>query len=137
MENNSISRQLKIDLITDTPNDIIVWFNELWLQILVIETNVYHNNGGEIIYYINDNHNKQWIFFREDITNQFWCNYNYYWRILDNKYDIKYSDIQCVTKVLVENVLNTNNTIKNVVIPPPTSETFFHTGSIDNALNNI
>ena len=52
-----ITRQLQIDIITDTPNIIYEWFNEfLWNEICLLKINVFHERGGETIYYklVND-----------------------------------------------------------------------------------
>ena len=103
--NNSIIRQLKIDLITDTSNAIINWFNDLWSKLYIIETDVHHNDGGEFLYYMN-NDEKYWIFLRDDKKEKFWCNYSNYWSLLESKFNLNYGDIQELTKFLVENALN-------------------------------
>lgn len=50
----SIIRQINIATITDTPNPIIDWFNDLWSQMHKVETNVFNQDGNEFIYYIID-----------------------------------------------------------------------------------
>ena len=107
MNNKSIVRQLKIDLITDTPNDIITWFNDLLYKMYITETDVYHSNGGEFIYYTIIDGVKQWIFYRDIKEDKLWCNYNKYWSVLDYKFKLDFYDILGITKVLVENFLNT------------------------------
>lgn len=148
---NSIVRQLKIDLITDTPNRIIEWFNDLWNTLCIIETNVYHKDGGEFVYYVVNDLGKQWIFFQDDKNEQFWCNYNQYWLILETNFNLEFIDIQSITKLLVENALNNNvattvfkieficktveNALNNSVATPSTKKTSY-AFSVENALNN-
>ena len=106
---NNSSRQLKIDLVTGDHNPITECFVEIWSKLHVLKTNVFHNNGGELIYYENTDSGKQWVFI-EDIKNeQFYCNYEYYWSILSTRFDLEYFEIQTITKLMVENILN--NTI--------------------------
>ena len=103
---NDTKRQLSIDLITDTPNDIITWFNDLWSRMHVIETEVYYRNGGELIYYIINDNQKEYIFYHDKKYNSFWCSHYRYWTILESKFNLSYTDIQDVTEILVENALN-------------------------------
>ena len=76
---NQIVRNLQIDLIMDNPNPIIDTFNGIWNSLSVIETNVYHEKGGEFIYF---NSNKEWVFFQDNKNGLFWCNYQRYWSFL-------------------------------------------------------
>ena len=43
-----ITRDLQIDLILNNTNPIIDTFNGIWNSLSVIETNVYHEEGGGI-----------------------------------------------------------------------------------------
>ena len=97
-------RQLSIDLITDTPNSIIEWFDALWNKLTIVEINVYHKKGGELVYYI-DGQPKIPIFYQDDENNRFWCNHHSYWLILKSDFNLNYYDIQGITKLLVENAL--------------------------------
>ena len=126
--NSVITRQLNIDLITSDHNPIIEWFNDLWTHLYVIETNVYHNDGGEIIYFINDDE-KDWIFFQDNKNDKFWCDYDTYWSILESKFNLIYTEIQDITKVLVENALN-----NSAPTPIGIVKTIFD--EVENALNN-
>ena len=111
MNNNSIVRQLNIDLITDEPNPLLNWFNSIWSQLNIIETDVYHNDGGELIYYkIFDNVEKM-IFYQDNKNDIFWCSYDNYWSILENMLIRDYYIIHDITKLLVDNALNTVTTI--------------------------
>ena len=127
--NSVITRQLSIDLITDTPNEIIVWFNDLWSKLYIIETDVYHNDGGEIIYYIIMGGKKQWIFFQDNENGRFWCDYDNYWSILQYRFYCEYNDIQAITKILVENALN-----NSVATPLEQIQRIYK--MVENALNN-
>ena len=133
---NKIIRQLQIDLINDTYNPIIEWFNELWSKLSVIETNVYHNSGGENIYYMVIDGKKQWIFFQDINSGEFWCDYNIYWRILEDRFNFEYDDVRAITNLLIENALNkSNNGVSNADIELPISLVTLEKSSIVNALN--
>ncbi len=101
---NPLARQLSIDFITDTPNPIIEWFSTLWSTLLVIETDVYHDEGGELIYYRIVDGKKQWIFYQDSSTD-YWCNDELYWTFLVTQFKVNWGDISAITKVLVENSL--------------------------------
>ena len=103
---NPLIRQLKIDMITDAYNPIIEWFNSIWNDLYVTETSVYHNNGGELIYFILNNDVKKIIFYQDDSNENFWCHYDNYWSILESKHKLNYKDIQSINKFIVENGLN-------------------------------
>ena len=115
MSNNSLVRQLKIDLITDTPNDIITWFNELWSNMHVIEVDVYEKgSGGAFIYYIVRNNENRFIFFVNYGFKTCWCANDNYWEIIERMFSLDYIDIQYITKILLE-----NNIDRSIMIPTP------------------
>lgn len=125
---NSTIRQLKIDMITDEPNLLLDWFNDIWIKLSIIETDVYHQDGGEIIYYI-DGDIKQWVFYQDNKNDIFYCDYDHYWSILETKVDLNYNDIQDVTKLLVDNALNNSVSI-------PHTQLLAEFDQVDNVLNN-
>lgn len=98
-------RDIQIDLIMDNKNPIIDMFNGIWDNLSIVEVDVYHNKGGEFIYYNKDN---KWIFFRDDKKKKFWCNYTRYWLIFQSNFNHNNIDIQGITKLLVENALNSS-----------------------------
>ena len=103
-------RQLQIDLITNDYNPIIYWFdNNIWSNIKIMEVDVLHKNGGELIYYIVIDNIKKWIFYRNDEFDKFLCNYDYYWSFLETRFYFNYKDIQNVTKMLIYNVMDNSN----------------------------
>lgn len=97
----SLTRQIKIDLITDTPNAIVSWFEDLCSNIRVIETDIYHIYGGEYIYYTID---KEILFYRNDRLGAFSCSNDLYWNILSSEFNIKYDNIEEITKLLIERI---------------------------------
>jgi hypothetical protein len=125
---NPLIRQLKIALIIEEPNEIIDWFNDLWSKLSIVETNVYHEKGGEFIYYMGGEV-KQWIFFQDNKNDRFYCNFDHYWSVLESKIDLEYGDNQEITKFLVENALN-----NRVSTPGPAWS--FPMEIVENALNN-
>ena len=124
-----ILRQLKIDLITSDYNPILEWFNDLWSHLYVIEADVCHEDGGEFIYYRIINNVKVYIFY-QDNSNKFWCNYKHYWLNFVSKFNLEYSEIQSITKMLIENSLN------NSIAPNPIY-THVYNDEIYSVLNNI
>ncbi len=135
---DSITRQLKIDMITDVPNPIIVWFNKYWKNLKVIQTDVYHNNGGEFIYYIINPSYKgsiQVMFFRDDAKGKFWvC--NVFWRVtqqyVQNKYNVlsDYQLTRIVIKLLVESTVDSH-----IGMPLPESASLQKFHKVYNALS--
>ena len=84
-ENNTsaIVRQVKIDMITDTPSPIIVWFDSIWNQLSVAKIDVFHSKGTEIIYYIDGEYPK-FIFYIDTLKRHFACHSDYYWNLNHN-----------------------------------------------------
>ena len=104
----NIYRQVHIDLITDTPNEIITWINNLLCDLHVIETNVYHCNGNEFIYYIKNEFVNNFVFYMDVTHNLFSCDYTFFWRELEikTKTETNYINTQKIAKLLIENNLN-------------------------------
>lgn len=140
-------RDIQIDLILGNTNPIIDFFNAIWSDLSVCETYVYHNNGGEIIYY---NSRKEWIFYRDDKNDKFWCSYDRYWREIKLEFDLEYGEIKIITKLLVENALDVNvaNILNlkqlqqlpiqkalNIIIPTPTTARY--SPEIEACINKI
>lgn len=98
---NEKIRMLKIALITGIPNEISDWFKWFCKDLLMVETEVYHRNGGEFLFYKKGD--KNWVFFSDG--ERFWCNYQYYWMHLEYKFLFGYIEIECVSKLLIENLL--------------------------------
>lgn len=130
-EVNSLIRQLSIAMVTNNPNIILDWFNDLWVKIHVIETNVYHKNGGELIYYLDNETKKQYVFFRDDKCERFWCDYDHYWSFFNSIKSFTYIDIQNITKMLIDNTLDNSN------ISTPILWQNIYSPLADKVLNNI
>ncbi len=106
MDQSSILRKLKIDLITDAPNSIVEWFNDIWKNLHVVQANVYHDMGGEYIYYLDDNiGSRKYIFFYDENGGIFYSSSRRYHEILESKLDTIYREYQSITKLLVENAI--------------------------------
>lgn len=98
-----VVRQLKIAMITDTPSPIIDWFIDYCSDIHVIEENVYHQAGGEFIYYRKFPHGiKRVIFFLDKTNMKFWCDNDLYWDVMQAKFMIPHQDAQYVTRFLID-----------------------------------
>jgi hypothetical protein len=124
-------RKLQIDLLLDHQNEIIEWFDIMWGTLYILETNVYHSKGGEIIFYkINDLGDKEWIFYHDTVNVKFWCNYINYWLKIKSGFCLDYVEIQIITKSLVDNALRTN-----ILSEPLTSMVVGFT-MVENALNS-
>lgn len=114
-EVNAFVRQMKIDMITDTPNPIADWFNSLWNQLIPLEISVYTHEDCEIIYYLEDLFAFEWIFYMNSKTTHINFNYIMYWDILNLKFGLSIDDIDPIVEFLyVENKMNiTTGTIYN------------------------
>ena len=95
-----IIRDIKIDLLMGNENPILERFREITDGMMVINCDVYNKDGQEFIYF---NKEREWIFY-QDAKNKFWCEHDRYWKIFDGL-KMEYSEIQALTKFLVEEVL--------------------------------
>lgn len=132
---NATIRQLKIAMITDTPNEIISWFRDLCSKLHNDNVRVYNNCGQEHVYYIrsiNIDSTIQMmpIFYIDYHTQSFLCDYRYYWSKLEQNFSLDYDDITEVTMFLVEYVLK---------VKPlhPVGEALYYDNAMLSALNNI
>ncbi len=107
IDKDSLTRQIQIDLITGEPNHIIDLFNSIWDQIIIMETNVFHKHGEEIIYYINVDGKKYWIFFRDDNNYKFWIN-SQLCNQLASLCDLDFVGSRVIPKILIECIFNGN-----------------------------
>ena len=121
MSINPELRKLQIDLITDIPNGIQDFFNELWCS-LKHTKNVIHD--GDIIYY---NISDRWVFYINIEHDVFICNYVNYWDVMKFKFEINSNDIKAITKFLVECKLDRK-------LPIPVDDDFLSVDPIQNAL---
>lgn len=98
-------RQLQIAMITDQPNEILDWFNNIWNKLLCIEVNVYHTRGGEFIYYMIDDGQKEFVFLMDKDDNKFYCDTTIYWEKL-RKHGFNIEEVQTVTHLLLQDHLD-------------------------------
>lgn len=110
-----IVRTLTIDFITGKPNQYIEWFESMWSNLICIETNVYHERGGEFIYVKwakpttftpDDIGDCEWVFFRDDGMCRFWVDNLRYWTVMNYDFLLTQDAIRIITKLLVEDKLN-------------------------------
>ena len=109
-----IVRRLKIDLIAGTPNRINEWFEDLWSTLHICNIDIFHNNGGEYIYYKIVDNVKEYVFYRDDDNGIFYCSTSLYWRKMGFKFNYTYSPIQTITKILLEHKLSAS-----IALPKP------------------
>jgi hypothetical protein len=133
---NTIIRQVQIDLITEASNEMLDWFNEFWDLLEVVETNVYHKDGGEVIYYYSSSKaNKQPIFLIDIRFHVLWCN-TLFWRCIENHIKKANNEkcnseiIQDTIKLILENKLNTT-------LPIPDYRNNHRHATTQDALNKI
>ncbi len=97
-------RQLKIDLITDTPNPLIQKFEEIWDGLTCLKIDVYLNKGVETIYYRENNSKLEWILYYNENYELFIFNYAAYWSTFNN---MLMGDIPLMVRMLlIENKMN-------------------------------
>jgi len=95
-------RDIKIDIVMGNQNPIVDLFNEITKDLRIINCNVYNKDGLEFIYCNKDD---KWIFYQDAKNGKFWCVYERYWEIFKSKFNLKYTEIQAITKLLVEETL--------------------------------
>jgi hypothetical protein len=112
-------RQLTIAMITEEPNEIIDWFNALLSKLIVLQTDVFHPEGEELIYYIMVEGARQFIFYRDDANGKFLCDYYTYWLPYVLKHDLDTEVIEAITKFLVDNALGADIATPSRLLPNP------------------
>ena len=95
-------RDIKIDIVMGNQNPIVDLFNEITKDLRIINCNVYNKDGLEFIYCNKDD---GCIFYQDAKNGKFWCDYERYWEIFKSKFRLKYTEIQSITKFLVEETL--------------------------------
>jgi hypothetical protein len=78
----------------------------------IINCDVYNKDGLEFIYFVPTksaehyyNKENEWIFYQDVKNGEFWCDYNRYWEIFKSEFNLKYEEIEAITKLLVEEAL--------------------------------
>ena len=113
MNERDLLRKLNIDLITGDHNPIIKTFEDIWSHLYVIEIDVYHKNGGELIFYIINDDKRKFIFYRDGGNASFWSSYINYWQIFEYRFNLRSSEIQTITMFLIEQALINIKTLPN------------------------
>lgn len=100
-------RNINIDyyLNEDNINIIDTFFNHIWSDLYILSTNVYHKKGGEFILY---NKNRDWIFFYDEYNSTIVCSKERFWDIFKALTNFTDFEIQEVSRVKIDNVLNIN-----------------------------
>ena len=76
------------------------------IERLKINCHVYNEEGLEFIYFVPAKSRKnEWIFYQDAKNGEFWCDYNRYWEIFKSEFNLKYEEIEAITKLLVEEAL--------------------------------
>ena len=102
-------RDIKIDLLMGNQNPIVNLFREITAGIRIINCDVYRNDGLEFIYYVptkSEDKEWEWVFYQDVENGNLWCNYTKYWSIFEYNLNLKYQEVQDLTKFLVEEALN-------------------------------
>jgi hypothetical protein len=94
-------RDIKLDLLMCNENPIVDLFNNITDGIKIMNCNVYNDDSSELIYF----KHKEWIFYQDLKNKEFWCNYERYWKLFENEFNLDYTEIQAITKLLVEETL--------------------------------
>ena len=103
-DTNAELRQLRISLITDLPNPIIDWFNDIWKEVSLFKTPLFYGEDGiDEIYYTNVNSEKTVFFYISERHKTLYCNNDHYWSVLERNIGNDYLSIVEITKLLMEN----------------------------------
>lgn len=113
MDTDAIIRQLTIDTITDTPNDIISFMENLRRTMVRIDTDVVSRSGYESVYYTSSINNITVMFYYDASRKYLQCDYEHYWIVIEKflklkQYDCNSDDMLKIIKYLVEYYLNIN-----------------------------
>lgn len=103
-------RDIKLDLLMGNENPIVDLFNNIKDGIKIINCNVYNDDSSELIYF----KHKEWIFYQDLRNKEFWCSYERYWKLFENEFNLDYTEIQAITKYLVEEALKRELVTTNV-----------------------
>ncbi len=106
----AIARQVQISLITGETNPVVEWVYNWWNTLHSKEIEMYHyaQDGCEFAYYyVNYLDRKRLVFYHSNKKKELICSYHNYWLQLQTKFDIDYESIQIITKILYENMYNT------------------------------
>jgi hypothetical protein len=90
-------------------NPIVDLFNEITAGIRIINCDVYRKDGLEFIYFVptkSEDKEWEWVFYQDAKNGKLWCNYAKYWSIFESNFNLKYQEVQDLTKFLVEEALN-------------------------------
>ncbi len=94
-------RDIKIDLVMGNQNPIVDLFSKITSGIEIINCNVYNSDESELIYHKDG----QWMFYQDCKNEKFWAHYKGYWEIFESNFNLKYEEIQAITKLLLEEAL--------------------------------
>lgn len=99
-------RQLKIDLITDNPNPIIEWFNDLWNSLEVVQVKVFHHYPGECVYY--NKSTIRAIFYLDTTDGRILYDYVHYSELFYNQgFDyVSNAELEQITEILLSSVFD-------------------------------
>jgi hypothetical protein len=116
MNTDAITRSMRIDMITGTKNPFIEYFDIIWSELSVVDGDIYHQNGGEYIYYINGK-TKEFVFYI-DMSGQYrmWCSQKYYTR-MGEKFVMAQGSVAKYTQALTSLKINTDSPIPYLVNP--------------------
>ena len=116
-------RDIKLDLLMGNQNPIVDLFNEITDGLSLIKCDVYNSDGSELIYHKDG----QWIFYQDCKNEKFWAHYKRYWEIFESNFNLKYEEIQAITKLLVEEALKRE-------VPTPDFEIVLAPDEVEEAL---
>lgn len=100
MDADSTIRQLKIAMITDTPNEIITFMENLCTELKVVNTNVFNDFGYESVYYITT-HKKQPLFYYDDSRSYMLCDFEYIWKLMEKFIERYISSVKETSKIAI------------------------------------
>ena len=104
--NDVIIRQIKIDFLTDSSNEIIDWFNELWHELSYEECNIYSTLDHEVVFYNQPMDSKKYIFYWNKRNSIIICDYHNYWSKMINYFNLTFNEAVDISKFLIGIKLN-------------------------------
>lgn len=108
---NAVIRKLTIDMVTDSFNPIVEYFDSVWDQLYRFRTDVYKDYSNEYIYFYYSNQDigiKKWVFYLDEQTRILYYNHNNFGNHLCHKFDLIPDEADVIVSILFSKAMDMN-----------------------------
>lgn len=106
MDKSTLLRKLAIDILLDSPNDLIAQFNLLFGVCKCMEVNIFSTTNSEVVYYKTVGAEKIFVVYIEVERHQLWFSNKYFWTPMNKNRNIWSNEFSGVITLLLESALN-------------------------------